>query len=81
MQVLQVLQARHLFASSFSSDSNSLKVIELLATKSLPEDSLYSTAVVDTYDILPPLQIAPRMMCSLICSLESPYHSSIKLAL
>ena len=53
MQVLQVLQARHLFASSFSSDSNSHKVIELLATKSLPEDSLYSTAVVDTYDILP----------------------------
>jgi hypothetical protein len=56
MQVLPVLQARHLFASSFSSYSNSLKVIELLATKSLPEDSLYSTAVVDTYNILPPLQ-------------------------
>jgi hypothetical protein len=56
MQELQVLQARHLFACSFSSNSNSLKVIELLATKSLPEDSLYSTSVVDTYDILPPLQ-------------------------
>jgi hypothetical protein len=48
MQVQQVQQARHLFASTFSSDSNSLKVIGLLATKSLPEDSLYSTAVVDT---------------------------------
>jgi hypothetical protein len=55
MQVLQVLQARHLFACSFSIDSNSLKVIELLATKSLSEDSLYCTAVVDTYDILPQL--------------------------
>jgi hypothetical protein len=55
MQVLQVLQARHLFAISLSSDSNSLKVIELLATESLPEDSLDSMAVVDTYDILPPL--------------------------
>jgi hypothetical protein len=39
----------------FSSDSNSLKVIELLATKSLPEDSVCSTAVVDTYDNLHPL--------------------------
>jgi hypothetical protein len=55
MQVLQVLQARHLFVYSFTSDSNSLKVIELLATKSLTEDLLYSTAVVDTYNILPPL--------------------------
>jgi hypothetical protein len=39
-----------------SSDSNSLKVIQLLATKFLPEDSLYSTTVVDTFDILPPFQ-------------------------
>jgi hypothetical protein len=53
MQVPQVLQARHLFACSSSSNSNNLKVIELLVTKSLPEDSLYSTTVVDTYDILP----------------------------
>jgi len=55
MQVLQVLQARHLFACSLSSDSNRIEVIKLLATKSLHEDSLYSTAVVDTYDILSPL--------------------------
>jgi hypothetical protein len=59
MQVLQVLQAHHLFACSFSSDSNSLKVIELLATKSLPEDSLYSMVVVYPYNILHTLQLLP----------------------
>jgi hypothetical protein len=53
--VLQVQQARHLFVCSFSSNSNSLIVIKLLATKSLPQDALHRTTVVDTYDILPPL--------------------------